>query len=410
MKKLFFVALFAAIAGALVTIFLAPPHYSPSDLTGAFPDKTAERISLKAPASGEAVTYKTFPDANAVIPTTARSELLNGDTNQIGYNLSGLEVTSKVYYPERIPGAPRQLRFTSVKTPDGLNFVADESYRPDGTRLRKGVRLADGNYQIDLYFADGISLFKHQVVTADLKAVYEKVNFPSGKVQSITQINPDQSGTVATFYEDGKRNSESVLPKNAWESIESVFYFADGQNVRMRVSYQGLGTNAEYYRENGKLRMTFNETFHSLGGTIVWRFFDAEGNPVYEQSYLVEKPTKPGEKRKITLREVNELNAAGESTRSIFFRADASPERVVIRNPAGHNWGGTYKTFRADGTLEKVEVRNLNGDVVSEQTFSSAQGVKESIPDKYLAMPTDELPNPPLRTPAVRKAYNRGPH
>ncbi|MBC7996907.1 MAG: hypothetical protein IAF58_03125 [Leptolyngbya sp.] len=409
MKKLFFVALLAAIIGALVTTFFAPTHYSAQDLRSIFPDKTAERISLKAPASGEAVTFKSYTNADAVIPTTARTELTNGDTNQIAYNPNGLELTSKIYYPERIPGAPRQLRFASVRTPDGLNFVSDQTYRPDGTTLRKGGRLADGNYQIDLYFADGISLYKHQIVTADLKAVFEKVNFPSGAVQSITKMNPDQSGTVMTFYEDGKRNSETVLPKNSWEPITSEFYFPDGQNVRLKVSYQGLGTNAEYFRDNGTLRMTFDETFHSLGGTMVWRFFDAEGNPVYEQKYLVEKPTKPDEKKKVTLREVNELNAAGESTRNLIFRADGTPERVVLRKPAGHNWGGTYKTFRADGTLEKSEERNLEGNVVTERSYAQANGIKESYPDKYLTMPTDALPPPPVRTPAVRQAYHRGP-
>ncbi len=81
------------------------------------------------------------------------------------------------------------------------------------------------------------------------------------------------------------------------------------------------------------------------------------------------------------LREVNELNSVGKETREIAFAADGvTPVTVFIPKPPRFLLGGTKKTLRADGTIEKVEEKNNNGDVVSTKTYTAAENVRESIP------------------------------
>jgi len=408
MKRLIVVAVLAALTGAGIShMFLSRPETAAELLTNATPDKLRTRVTLKAPQSGEVIGYKVYPTVDAVIAEKLQTELNNGNVEHTDFYPNGIIKSSAEFYPAQ-NGAERQLRYATERAPDG-SFVSDQSFRLNGTKIRIGKRQADGLYEIYLFHEDGVAVWKHQLVAGQKEPVFEEGFYRSGAQQSITRMNTDNSGQVKTFYEDGKPESVTTFPVANWDPIVSVFYFADGQNVRLRVSYQSLGSHAEYLRENGTLRMTFDEVFSTTGGTITWRFFDSEGNPKYEQVFLIEKRTvNSKEERVYRLRDVTELNAAGEAIRKISFRGDGkTPEKVVISKPAGNAWGGTFKSFREDGTLEKIEERDVKGKVTAEKAFAQAQGIKEDFPERYLTMPNDSLPPPPLRTPAVRKAYSR---
>lgn len=409
MKRIIAVAVLAALAGAGIShMFFSRPNTAAELLTGAAPDKLRTRVTLKTPQSGEAIGYRTYPDVDAVVPEKLQSELLNGNVEHTDYFPNGAIKSSAEFYPAPTDGAARQLRYATQRAQDG-SFLFDQSFRLDGTKIRVGRRLPDGLYEVYLYREDGQSVWKHQLVAGQKEPIFEEGFYPSGAKQSVTRMNADNSGEMRTFYEDGKPESVTSFPVAKWDPITSVFYFGDGQNVRLRVYYQSLGTHAEYFRENGTLRMTFDEVFSTTGGSISWRFFDSEGNPKYEQTFYVEKKTVNGkEERLYRLRDVTELNAAGEAMRKISFRGDGkTPDKVVISRPAGNAWGGTFKSFREDGTLEKIEERDTKGKVTEETAYPQAQGIKEDFPQKYLTMPNDPLPPVPLRTPAVRKAYSR---
>jgi antitoxin component YwqK of YwqJK toxin-antitoxin module len=409
MKRLIVVAVLAALAGAGISqLFASRPPTADTLLTSASPDKLRTRVTLKAPKSGEAIGFKVYPSMDAITAETLQSELLNGNTENTVYYPTGAIKSSEEFYPALKAGAERQLRYSTERALDG-SFISDQSFRLDGTKIRVGRRLPDGLYEIFLYHDNGVAVWKHQLVAGQKEPVFEEGFYKTGATQSLTRINADNSGEVKTFYEDGKAESVTTFPVEKWNPIVSVFYFADGQNVRLRVSYQSLGSHAEYLRENGTLRMTFDEIFSTTGGTITWRFFDSEGNPQYEQVYFIEKKIVNGkEERVYRLRDATELNAAGEAMRKISFRGDGkTPDKVIISKPAGNAWGGTFKSFREDGTLEKIEERDVKGKVTAETAYTRTQGIKEIFPEKYLTMPSDSLPPPPLRTPAVRKAYSR---
>lgn len=409
MKRIMIVAVLAAFAGAAISAFFFSNRWSAEQLTDGFSGQLRTRVTLKAPASGEAIGFRTYPEQGGSYPEALQSELLNGNTDFVKFSADGTPLSNEEYYPAGSAGASRQLRFSTLRAPDG-SFISDRSFRPDGTKIRTGQLRTDGLYEIHQFYADGSNVWKHQLVKGQKTPVLEEVFYPSGKLQSLTEINENSSGQVKRYYESGAMESVTTLPKDAWDAITSVYFYPNGQTVRLEVLYQSLGTSAKYYRDNGTLRMTFDEMFSSTGGKITWTFFDSEGNPSYQQMYFIEKATVSGKETRVyRLKEVTELNAKGEATRTITFRGDGqTPEKVVVSTPAGHQWGGIFRTFREDGTLEKEEIRNLEGKVTKEAAFTSAQGVKEVFPAEYLTMPNDELPPPPLRSPAVRKSYTRG--
>jgi hypothetical protein len=393
------------ILGVLVAVFaIGTLVYTslPQDWSMPFPGKTKVRVTAPPASVGEDIRYVTYPSKDSTIPEEEQIEYKTGVTGYIFYRPDGTIRETTEYWPAAQGSTQRQLKSGSLRTDDGANFLSDKSFRKDGTREREGLRLADGTYQIDFYFADGVRLERHQLVSAAGKPLLEQVYRDNGALKGFTQVDATGKMTITTYYEDGKKESLTIVPSVYYENTTATYYFPDGVTVSRKIEWTSYNVSVQYNRPNGTQRLLFQETTYS-SGSASWTHYDTRGFPTLRQEYRVETKVDPKTGKPVKtylLREVNELNSSGKETREITFAADGvTPTGVFIPKPPGNYWSGIRKTFRPDGTIEKVEEKNSNGDVVSTKTYTAAENVRENFPGSHLISPVEEaLPTPPKKT------------
>ncbi len=403
------------ILGVLVAVFaIGTLVYTslPQDWSVPFPGKTKVRVHAPPASVLEDIRYVTYPSKDSTTPEEEQIEYKSGVTGYIFYRPDGTIRETTEYWPAVEGSTQRQLKSGSLRTDDGAKFLSDKSFRKDGTRIREGSRLADGSYQIDFYFADGTRLERHQLVSADGKPLVEQVYSDTGALKGFTQVDATGKMTITTYFADGKTESVTTVPSTYWENITATYYYPDGVTIARKIEWTSYQVAADYFRADGTKRLSYAESNYSTG-SVVWVHYDANGKPVMKQTYRVETKMDPATGKPVKtylLREVEEVNGAGKTTRKIDFAADGvTPSKVFIPKPAGSYWGGTRKTFRADGTLEKVEERNSSDDVVSTKTYTAQDNVREPFPTTYLVRPVeDALPTPPKKTVTTPPPYYYG--
>lgn len=403
------------ILGVLVAVFaIGTLVYTslPHEVSVPFPGKTQVRVKAPPASTLEDIRYVTYPSKDATIPEEEQIEYKNGVTGYIFYRHDGTIRETTEYWPAAEGSTQRQLKSGSLRTDDGANFLSDKTFRKDGSREREGKRLADGSYQIDFYFANGTQLERHQIVSADGKPLLEQVYRDSGALRSFTQVDSTGKMTITSYFADGKTESVTIVPTGYWDNITATYYFPDGVTVARKIEWSSYQVTVTYNRPDGTQRLQYQETTYS-SGNAAWTRYDAKGFPTVRMQYRVETKVDPATGKPVKtylLREVDELNASGKVTREIDFAADGvTPNSVFIPKPPGSYWGGIRKTFRADGSIEKVEEKNSNGDVVSTKTYTAAENVRENFPGSYLVRPVeDPLPTPPKKTVTTPPPYYYG--
>lgn len=393
------------ILGVLVAVFaIGTLVYTslPHEVSVPFPGKTKVRVKAPPASTLEDIRYITYASKDSTTPEEEQIEYKSGVTGYIFYRADGTIRETTEYWPAAEGSTQRQLKSGSLRTDDGANFLSDRTFRKDGTREREGKRLADGSYQIDFYFANGTQLERHQIVSAAGKPLLEQVYFDTGAMRSFTQVDSTGKMTITSYFLDGKTESITIVPNSYWENTTATYYFPDGVTVARKIEWSSYQVAVQYNRPDGTQRLYYQETIYS-SGSAAWTRYDAKGFPTVRMSYRVEtkvdsvtgKPVKT-----YLLREIEELNASGKVIREIGFAADGvTPSHVFIPKPPGSYWGGIRKTMRADGSIEKVEEKNSNGDVVSTKTYTAADNVRENFPGSWLVRPVeDPLPTPPKKT------------
>lgn len=377
-----------------------------------YPDHTKVRVNAPPASTGEDIRYITYKDKDSNVPEQVQIEYKSGVTGYIFYRVDGTIRETTEYYPAPKDSSVRQLRSGSLRTDDGTAFLSDRGFREDGTLVREGNRLSDGSYEVHFYFADGTSLQRNLLLDAAGKLVMEKAFFEGGALKASSQRDSVGRMIATTYFQDGKKESVITVPANYYENVDAVYYFPDGVTMRLHIVYNNYGYAADYFREDGTLRLSTTESMYSTQGQAYWLHFDAKGKKTLRQTFRVEmtkdstgKPVKT-----YLLRTVEELDAAGNTSREIGLAADGvTPNRVRIPSVPGSYYGGTIKTFRPDGTIEKVEVRNSRDDVVSTRTYTAAENKREAIPADYLARPNEpELPTPPKKPQGSQFYYYDG--
>jgi len=397
------VAVFATITvGTLVYTNL------PESWSVPFPGKTKVRVHAPPAAQGEEIRFITYASKDSNTPEEIQIEYKNGVTGYEFYRADGTLRETTEYWPLAKGAGQRVLKSGSTRSDDGTMFMSDRSFRPDGSREREGKRLEDGSYQIDFFFADGSTLERHQLVGKDGKPLLEQVYRDNGVLKGFTQVDATGKMTITTYFADGKTESVTIVPSTYWENIWARYYFPDGVNIAVRYEWTTYNKQAIYYRLDGTRRLMVEESNYATGNEV-WTHFDDKGRMVMRQIYRVETKVDASTGKPVRttlLRTVEEFDAAGKETREISFAADGrTPNQVFIPKPPGSYWGGTRKTFRADGSLEKVEEKNNNGDVVSTKTYTAQENVRERFPDAYLVRPVEPaMPTPPKK-PATPPPY-----
>lgn len=346
------------------------------------------RVELKDEPHGEEIRYVTYAQ-DGKTPVSAIVEYKNGNTAQLKLHPNGTEAERFEYFPERKSNEKRVLRLY-VRSDDQNRFLEDRLYREDGTLLRAGKRLRDGTYDARWYFADGTRVMRHkQVNDSKEKRVVlldEKIRL-DGSFESIMKLAPDGKRLTTLYSPAGVRQEMWVRSNVHGVPHEYSKYYDDGNTLAMKVFYDPQFTQAEYYRADGTMRLA---RIKSIFGEIDVFVCDQQGNPLLRQKWRF-----TSQDNSLLLRRVF-VYSQDVIVKSIVLQKDGrTPDTIETAAKVGDKFG-TLREFREDGTLETESQRDSKGSTIAGSTkkFTSAQNIRETLPDSYLSDYPFEEPQP----------------
>lgn len=392
-------AIVLAIAGAMV--LFAPGQVN---LTGgAFPDRTGIGIAL--PDARHAVEQRVtdyWDDLRT--PKTTTTLYTNGEMRIDNHRPNGTIETRELFYPEGTDGK-RQLKAHATIDVDGVTYLTDIAYFPDGKKQRSGMLRTDKSYQIITFYEDGLHVHMHELVSAKGEPLFQSILRLDGSVQQMASQN--EKSFDVTNYDEQSRAIKTVATAKYW--TRETTYHADGKTVKTDFLMESYKTTASYFAENGLI--TQKREFENWRMTAT--FFE-NGVPSYRQTWrlLNKDAVKPEQVRNYSLTEAAVLDANGKPTwRVIFNWTTGKPTMIEIgMSKASEDLVSevTRKWYDADGYLELLLIKKGEyGPEISRQEYTPADGIlpdeipaylKEPVPFEVPPKPVPPLP-PPMYGP-----------
>lgn len=396
-RKLSITLAVIALASVSVVTLYAPD--SPQITEDAFPDRIGSGIAL--PDSHLAIEQRvTEYWEDEYTPKTTSLLFTNGELAVDHHRPNGSIERRELFYVAK-PDGTRQLKVQAEIAQDGVTYVSDASFYPDGAKQRSGLLRADGKYEILNYFEDGVHVHTNQVVGAKGEALLETVLRLDGSVEQRAQL-VGHTYEVTSFAPDGR--ALKMVGTTLWSTRE-VTYFPDGLTVKTDFLMEAHKTTAKYFSMDGKPTQVREFTNQRMISTIY-----SDGLPNYKQIWELENTdaTKPEDVR------IYRLTAA-----SVFDVKGRVSWRVVISGKSGYpNFieSGknaleddplaqvTWKWFDDEGYLMQILIRQGEyGREVLRQDFE--KGPREEIPVFLkLEIPYEvpPIPVPPREPPMYR--------
>jgi hypothetical protein len=379
----------------LVLVKLAMMAYAGITAGPAIP-RFAERseaptVVLKDGQFGEQVRLVQYA-ADKRTRVSMRIERYDGGSATVEFGTNGKAAKLTEYYPVPTPAAPAPgadstqqsgadstkesgevvdplkdtlvtrtiMRETLFKS-DGSSVASQTAYRTDGSLKEVAVRTAEDNLLVTVYREDKNGVERIQVfdkTTGLLKN--ERVFNADGTVASLLTEDKSNYYSKATqdfFGSDGKR-TRNVLFTN-WD-VTVTDYAADGVTLKQSIQYSsGDIIVIAYDTTSGKkqLERRYNPTSKAIQVT----YYDAAGTSVLVQRWVVLDPTIPVDRvgavnDGYVLSEVADMHSDGLASKRIirYYPGGKVVGQVEIR-PTMAWTNRTMKTYRPDGSLDKVE-------------------------------------------------------
>lgn len=288
---------------------------------------------------------------------------------------------------------------------DGVTYLTDIAYFPDGKKQRSGMLRTDKSYQIITFYEDGLHVHMHELVSAKGEPLFQSILRLDGSVQQMASQN--EKSFDVTNYDEQSRAIKTVATAKYW--TRETTYHADGKTVKTDFLMESYKTTASYFAENGLI--TQKREFENWRMTAT--FFE-NGVPSYRQTWrlLNKDAVKPEQVRNYSLTEAAVLDANGKPTwRVIFNWTTGKPTMIEIgMSKASEDLVSevTRKWYDADGYLELLLIKKGEyGPEISRQEYTPADGIlpdeipaylKEPVPFEVPPIPVPPLP-PPMYGP-----------
>lgn len=381
-----------ALAGAMV-LFASPPDNLAGDN---FPDHTG--IGIFLPDAKHAVEQRAteYWDGTKT-PKTTTVLYSNGEQGVDHHRPNGTIETRELFYPEKVDGT-RQLKARATIGLDGVTYLSDIAYWPDGKKQRDGILRTDKSYQIITYYEDGLHTRVTHLVGPKGEPLFEALLRIDGSVEQMAVQN-EKSFDITTYTADSKA-IKTVSSAKYW--TRETTYHADGKTPKTDFLMESYKTTASYFEPNGKLSQQRVFTNWQMVAT-----FYKDGVPSYRQTWrlLNKDAVKPGQVewgRNYALMEAAVLNADGKPSWRVAFNWETGlPSMIEIgMDKAAEDLVSTVtrKWYGKEGYLELLLVKKGEyGPEITRQKFTPADGIKpDPLPD-YLLVPVQfEVPPKPV--------------
>lgn len=329
----------------------------------------------------------------------------DGTTSDIVLLADGQHLVSLVdYYARSSADIYRREKLATAYSDDGVTVRAEDWYREDRTRLKKGRLDADGSYLLDTYYADGVTL-ESELLTARKgdslePAVIRDERWHSPEsghaVSRLDVLQPDGTRDLKTFDDKSRLLLDRHSPKDGIAGTYVRIYFPGTTQLHLISTSDARASHARIYREDGTL---FAE--QQIGSyEIKQTYYDASGTRALYRATWFKLDFLEGGKETINwvLFQVDELDSKGSTARSLTWqRGKVSKEERSNCTIDGVTYDkATFHYRLEDGTLEKVELQKADtpSRVIE---HAASEGIQPSVPAAELVPPEEhaEIPVPP---------------
>lgn len=383
-------AVVLAIAGAMA-LFSSQPVTMTGDV---FPDRTGIGIAL--PDAKHAVEQRvTEYQEDLLTPKTTTLLYSNGELGIDHHRIDGSIESRELFYPEKADGT-RQLKAQATIGTDGVTYLTDVAYYPDGKKQRDGMLRTDRSYQIISFYEDGLHVYMYELVGQKGDPLFQSILRIDGSVEQMAQQG-EKSFDVTTYTADSK--AIKTVRKAAYWTRETT-YHEDGKTPKTDFLMESYKTTASYYEPNGKPLQVREFTNWQMIAT-----FYKDGVPSYKQTWrlLNKDAVKPEQERNYRLTGAAVLDAEGRATwRVVLNEQTQLPTMIEIGGgQASHDMISpvTRKWYDKDGYLETVLVKKGEyGPEISRTKYTPADEIR---PDEVPAHLREEVPFevPPIPVP-----------
>ncbi len=382
-------AVVLAIAGAMA-LFSSTPVTMTGDV---FPDRTGIGIAL--PDAKYAVEQRVVEYWDDRLTPKTTTVLFSDDQMGIDHHRPNGTIESReLFYPQRADGT-RQLKAQATIGIDGVTYLSDIAYYPDGKKQRDGILRTDKSYQIISFYEDGLHTRTTQLVGPKGEALFEAILRIDGSVEQMAQQN-EKSFDVTTYTADSKA-IKTVRKATYW--TRETTYHADGKTPKTDFLMESYKTTASYYAPDGKPLQVREFTNWQMIAT-----FYKDGVPSYKQTWrlLNKDAAKPEQVRNYRLTGAAVLDAEGRATWRVILNEETQlPTMIEIGGgQASHDMISTVtrKWYSKDGHLELVLVKKGEyGPEISRTEYTAADGIPPDEVPAYLREPVPfEVPPIPV--------------
>jgi len=300
-----------AAGGFTVSMFAS----GPGDLTkDTFPLRVHSSLALPDSDVGIDLRTTTLGD-DLRLPQVAATDFKNGETGEDQYRPDGTMKRRVVYYQAQ-PGEKPQTKWWATVAADGVTYMADFAYFPDGTVQRVGNRNPDGTYQIYTWFEDGVTEHTSTLLAADGSAIKHSVLHRDGSLSYSGELHKDGSIEEKTFSDNGK---PLKYVKRSMFRTHLIDYYPETGFAKTDFLMETYKVTALYRDETGNLTQKREFTF---AGMLVVVY--ENGVPKYEQFWQRLNPfeaQKQGKPSVYHLNSVARVDAQGNEHWKLWFQS-----------------------------------------------------------------------------------------
>ncbi len=394
----------------------------------------APTVVLKDGQYGEQVRLVQYA-ADKRTRVSMRIERFDGGSATVEFGANGKAAKLIEYYPvptppASAPGASQNKESTEVADPlkqtldhrvvlretlfksDGSSVASQTAYRPDGSLKEVAVRTADDDLLVTVYRDDKNGVESIQVfdkTTGMLKN--ERVFNLDGTVASLLAKDSSNYYSRAKqefFGSDGKRTRSVIF--TSWDVTVSD-YAADGTTLRQTVAYAPREVIVIVYdSKTGKQQM--ERRYNTSTKAVQITNYNAGGIPTIVQRWVVLDPAiavdRIGDVNDgYVLSEVADMHPDGLAAKRIirYYPGGKVVGQVEIR-PTMAWTNRTMKTYRPDGSLDKVEEYTWSQVTKTVASPPGPNNEREVVPADW-TKPTKLFPDPAFDLTAAPKLAQR---
>lgn len=394
----------------------------------------APTVVLKDGQYGEQVRLVQYaPDKRTRV--SMRIERFDGGSATVEFGSNGKATKLTEYYPvptppAAAPGASQNKESTDVVDPlkqalndrtvlretlfksDGSSVAAQTAYRPDGSLKEVAVRTAEDDLLVTVYRDDKNGVESIQVfdkTTGLIKS--ERVFNVDGTIASVLAKDSTNYYSKAKqdfFGSDGKR-TRNVLFTN-WD-VTVTDYAADGVTVKQTVQYGSSEVIVLIYDSTtGKKQL--ERRYNTSTKAVQITYYNAAGTATTVQRWVVLDPAVPTDfigavNDGYVLSEVADMHTDGLAAKKIirYYPGGKVVGQVEIR-PTMAWTNRTMKTYRPDGSLDKVEEYYWSQVTKTVVSPPGPNSDREVVPADW-TKPTKLFPDPAFDLAATPKLAQR---